>query len=153
MHVFEHQRIVVIKGDDHVVAPLLAVGLQVAEAQEKCRDVDDVAGRKIRNARRAAPILEYNQIIATAEEELAGEDAAPAEHKRIVAIAQKYVAHDVSAIDHGLLPGTAENRDAGPLDAAEILQERGRIRIGKDISLQDVQLNGRRIRVLALDDA
>src|SRR5262245_5147543 len=120
LHVLEHELVVVIEGDGHVAALLFAVGLQVAEAREECRDVDDIvtqsAGRKIRDMRRAGPVLDKDEIIAATEEEIAGHGAAVAENERIRAVAQIDIAHDAPVIDHGLLPGTAENRDGGPFD-------------------------------------
>ena len=150
LHVLEHQPIVVIKGDDHVVAALAAVGRQFAEAREECRDVDDVAarsaGRKIRDGRSAGPVLDDNEVIAAAEKEIAGEGAAFAEDERVRAVAQNDISHDAPVIDHGLLAGAAEDRNGGALDEAEILQPRGHVRGGQAVPLQDVQLDGGRTR-------
>jgi hypothetical protein len=46
VHVREDEAIVVIKGDDQVVAVLVAVGAQFDEAREECRDIDAVATAK-----------------------------------------------------------------------------------------------------------
>ena len=109
--------------------------------------------REIRNARLARAVLDDNKVIATAKEKIAGEGAALAEDERVRAIAQNHVSHDAPVIDHRLLPGATQNRVICPLDEAEILQSRGRTCIGQAVALQDVQLDGGRVGVFALDDA
>src|SRR5262249_39766316 len=122
LHMLEHKLIVAVKVDDYVVALLVAVGLQRAEAREKCRHVDDIAargaGRKIRDVRRAGTVLDANEIIAVAEKKVASKGPTFAKNERVGAGAQIDISHNATVIDHGLLAGTTENRNGSSPDEA-----------------------------------
>ena len=90
-HVRDYKRIVFIKVDDHVGAALTAVRHDLPEARKELRNIDLVAtcipGHKICDHGRAGAVLDNNEVIAAAEEKIAGEGAAFAEDERVVAVA------------------------------------------------------------------
>src|SRR6187397_2398234 len=62
----QHELIVLIKFDDRIVATLVAVGGQVIDVREECRDVNLIVARgschEVRNARLARAVLDNNEV-------------------------------------------------------------------------------------------
>ena len=84
--------IVVVKSDRPLRRrALLAVGFQFSNVEKERGDINDVAtriaGHEIRDVRRSGPVLDANEIIAAAENNVAGDAAAFRKHERVVAIA------------------------------------------------------------------
>ena len=85
---------------------------------EERRDVDNIAARggEIRNADLAGAILDQHEIVAVAEQQIAGEGAALAKDETVCAVAENDIADDAPVVDHGFLARTAQNCDAGAAD-------------------------------------
>jgi len=111
-----------------------------------------VAGLKIVDLRRSRAVLNTNDVITIAKEELASQAPTFAKNELVCAGTQKDVPHNTAVIDDGFLAGTAENRDGGSFDQAGIFKSRGQVRIGHAIALQHIQLDRRRSDIRALYD-
>src|SRR5262245_2762932 len=115
LHVPKDELVVMAEVDDHVVSALTAMGCQLGKGREEGRDVNGVAacraGHKIRDGRCSRPAFDPDEIIAAAEEEIAGKGAAFAENERIRAAAQLHVAHDAAVTDDRLVTVAPANGD------------------------------------------
>src|SRR5262245_11955023 len=158
LHTREYELIVLIKGDDHVVAALVTMCIQGGEICEEFRDVDEIVMARstdgeIRNARRTRPVLDAHEIVAAAEEEIAGKGAAFAENERIRAAAQLHVPHDAAVIDDRLVTVTPADGNVHALDQAPIIDNRRQLSIVDTIAINDVQFYRRRAGMIAGDRA